>query len=60
MLFEELGCPIILTPHAINKYTRNRKIPYTQLPWYNFGLSALVRCGLQAVNFSYHSFGPQK
>jgi hypothetical protein len=30
------------------------------LPWYNFGLSALVKCGLQGVNFSCHSFGPPK
>ena len=60
MLFEELGCPILQTLNAVNKYTSNRKIPYTQLPCYNVGLNALVRCGLQGVNFSYHSFGPPK
>ena len=60
MLFEELGFPIRQTLHAINKYTSNRKIPYTQLACYNVGLNALVRCGLQGVNFSYHSFGPPK
>ena len=32
MLFEELGCLILQTLNAVNKYTSNRKIPYTQLP----------------------------